>query len=475
VIDTATNSAIGTIPVGAEPSGIAITPDGSRAYVSNRASNTVSVIDVAAGAVLGTPIPVGSHPEGVAISSDGSRAYVAQQGGVAVIDTGSGTVFGVLKDELGPSRIAISPDGAYAFVTNNASNSVSVFSLAYGVQVGVPVPSGTNPTGIAIADQGSVFVASSSDNTVSVIDAERHTGIGTPIPGFSLPSRIAISPGGARAYVTNGGEASVSVLDTSIDRVVSQIPVGAGPSGIAIVPDQPPVARFSASSAKQAAGRPASFDAAASSDPDGQIASYAWSFGDGHGEEGPGPVIEHTYAAPGDYRVTLTVTDAEGCSTALVFRGATALCNGSQAAATAQSVHVIDDKPPLFLLSATRRQPLRRRIAVFARCPKERCKVRLAGMLDTVSGPASRRRIHSSRKAGSAKATLPSGVRDRLTLELSPPGLAAARSALADSGRVTLRVTGVATDAEGNKARRKRTIKLVLAGHGKKKSRGARL
>ncbi|MCG3128665.1 MAG: hypothetical protein CHACPFDD_03554 [Phycisphaerae bacterium] len=52
------------------------------------------------------------------------------------------------------------------------------------------------------------------------------------------------------------------------------------------------------------------FDASASSDPDGTIASYQWSFGDGSGEVLP--VVPHTYARPGAYRVRLTVTDNTG-------------------------------------------------------------------------------------------------------------------------------------------------------------------
>ena len=53
-----------------------------------------------------------------------------------------------------------------------------------------------------------------------------------------------------------------------------------------------------------------SFDASASSDVDGQIASYAWDFGDGTTASGIGPV--HSYAASGTYPVTVTVTDDRG-------------------------------------------------------------------------------------------------------------------------------------------------------------------
>ena len=68
VIDTATNSVIATVPVGVAPSGVAFTPDGARAYVTNDSdSNSVSVIDTASNTVIAT-VEVGTRPVGVAIT-----------------------------------------------------------------------------------------------------------------------------------------------------------------------------------------------------------------------------------------------------------------------------------------------------------------------------------------------------------------------------------------------------------------------
>jgi len=52
------------------------------------------------------------------------------------------------------------------------------------------------------------------------------------------------------------------------------------------------------------------FDASESYDPDGAIVSYLWDFGDG--VTGVGATLVHTYASPGQYTVTLTVTDNTG-------------------------------------------------------------------------------------------------------------------------------------------------------------------
>lgn len=52
------------------------------------------------------------------------------------------------------------------------------------------------------------------------------------------------------------------------------------------------------------------FDGVMSSDPDGKIVGWSWDFGDG--SSGTGGTPNHTYAAPGVYLVTLTVTDNDG-------------------------------------------------------------------------------------------------------------------------------------------------------------------
>lgn len=54
-------------------------------------------------------------------------------------------------------------------------------------------------------------------------------------------------------------------------------------------------------------------DGSGSTDPDGTIVSYAWSWGD-LSTDAAGPTANHTYPAPGNYSVRLTVTDNEGLS-----------------------------------------------------------------------------------------------------------------------------------------------------------------
>jgi PKD repeat protein len=74
------------------------------------------------------------------------------------------------------------------------------------------------------------------------------------------------------------------------------------------VPNSPPVPAFTSSSQ----GLTASLDASDSFDPDGSVASYSWTFGDG--ASGTGRTTQRTFAQAGTYTVTLTVTDDDGAT-----------------------------------------------------------------------------------------------------------------------------------------------------------------
>ena len=93
-----------------------------------------------------------------------------------------------------------------------------------------------------------------------------------------------------------------------------------------VVPDpEPPTASFNASTN----GLNAAFDGSASDDPDGNVTTYAWNFGDGATQSGPAPTASHSYSSAGTYTVRLTVTDNDGLT-----------------GTTTQPVTVTDPPPP---------------------------------------------------------------------------------------------------------------------------------
>ena len=103
VIDIATNTVTATVDVGTCPGGVAVSPDGSKVYITNEYSSNVSVIDTATNSVIAT-VDVGNSLWGVAVSPDGSKVYVANENSstVSVIDTTTNTITATVEVGSGP-------------------------------------------------------------------------------------------------------------------------------------------------------------------------------------------------------------------------------------------------------------------------------------------------------------------------------------------------------------------------------------
>jgi len=130
--------------------------------------------------------------------------------------------------------------------------------------------------------------------------------------GTAEPGAWALERSDATAALQTAGRIGlgyyVSTTTTNGPQVWSIDDLAAVAPG-APAPNQAPTASFTVGGS----GTTATFDATASSDPDGSIASYAWSFGDG--ETGTGATTSHTYPAQdASYQVTLTVTDNRGAT-----------------------------------------------------------------------------------------------------------------------------------------------------------------
>lgn len=123
------NTKLGEVKVGKEPNGVALSPDGTRAYVANTVDGTVWVLSVARTPsfvtnVVGV-ISVGSEPYGLALTPSGKKLYVtvARSNYVTVIDTATNLVVkNILGGWLEPRGIAITNGGGddsqeTAFVT----------------------------------------------------------------------------------------------------------------------------------------------------------------------------------------------------------------------------------------------------------------------------------------------------------------------------------------------------------------------
>jgi YVTN family beta-propeller protein len=372
LINTVTNKRVGEpVPTGGEPTSIAITPDGKYAYVTDSEDESVSVIETGLRRNVAT-IEVGANPFGIAITPDGKYAYVTARNDnkVAVISTQTKEVAKSITVGLQPTGIAISPTGKFAYVANYLDSDVEVINTeTMTLAPGEPIKVGEGPMGIEFTPGGTAYVVDEVGKEVSAIDTITKKVTGIPLsPKSGEPAGIAISPDGTEAYVVGPGAGPISVINTGTNKVTGEIEVagepqevafaangktvyvteakspqvqtinvetgkvsgspialpGEFPTGIALTPDRSPVAAFTPPSAT--VGVPTPFDGSASTDADGSIASYNWTFEDGR--DASGVTALHTFLTAGTFNAKLTVVDDEGCGEAMVFTGRTAYCSG---------------------------------------------------------------------------------------------------------------------------------------------------
>ena len=154
--------------------------------------------------------------------------------------------------------------------------------------------SGDAPLSVSFNDSGS------NDPDGSIVSYYWNFGDGTSGTGVT-----------AGHTYNNSGNYTVSLTvtddDGATDSASTVIQVTTAP-----VPNQAPTASFTATPTSGDAPLPVSFNASASSDPDGTIVSYCWNFGDGATTTGVSR--SHTYGSAGNYTATLTVTDDDGAT-----------------------------------------------------------------------------------------------------------------------------------------------------------------
>ncbi|MDQ1251304.1 MAG: hypothetical protein QG646_377 [Euryarchaeota archaeon] len=236
VIDTASNNVTATVNVGSLPFGVAANTNGKKVYVANYLSNNVSVIDTATNTVTAT-IDVGNLPFGIAVNPQGTRVYVANylNNTVSIICTSAESVLASVDVQRGPCEVAVSPDGKKVYVTSLNSNNISIINTATNT-VTAAVNVGSPTFGVAVTPDGKkVYVTNANSTNVSVIDAASNTVTAT-VPVGTMPWGVAVNPQGTKVYVANSDSNTVSVINTTTNIVVATVSVGSLPCGISVNP-----------------------------------------------------------------------------------------------------------------------------------------------------------------------------------------------------------------------------------------------
>ena len=188
-------------------------------YVADEGANTVSVIDATSFKKIGS-IPVGQGPHNVQVSPDGKWVWVTNNGDPPKA-----------ADTMGAEPMSKSEHGAMA-----GAGAVWAIDAAAGAVV-AKVLVGKHPAHVVVAGDGrTAYITNGGDNTVSVVDTAAQRVIGV-IPVGASPHGLRISPDGKQVWVANLKGGTVSVIDTATRKQVAQIAAGKGPAQVGFTPD----------------------------------------------------------------------------------------------------------------------------------------------------------------------------------------------------------------------------------------------
>ncbi|MFD9064417.1 hypothetical protein ACFVZ3_23175 [Kitasatospora purpeofusca] len=241
--------------------GIALSPDGTRAYVGVNVpggNGTLEVVDTATRAVVRV-VPVGRRPFDVDVSADGRQVYVTDHDSFDVVTVDTATwaarrtevapygTEGGLGSWLKPHYAAVRPsDGALLLPFEG--ERLAVVDPSTGRVTVEPMTADTHQHGVTAAPDGTLYIVGTGPIDPAT-DAGPSLTVRAPdgserlVPLDGPHETVTLSPDARTAYVSGGftregGWDGLTVVDTATGRT-SRVPVGHLPLAVAVLPDRP--------------------------------------------------------------------------------------------------------------------------------------------------------------------------------------------------------------------------------------------
>ncbi len=220
------------------------------------------------GLILDHVVPVGvmptdnDGPHNLAVAPDGRSYYVSiahgtPYGSLWKLDAAGNRVLGKAQTELFPTTIALTPDGAYAFVANSdfhgdhpRENVVSVVHTATMRKI-TDLAACDMPHGVKVNGAGTrIYVSCMHSDEILEFDVGtlgllRRAATGAPHrPGHSAgghgacsPTFVAVAPDDTRLYVACNQANTLQVWDARTLQRIGEVPVGKGAYNVEPSPD----------------------------------------------------------------------------------------------------------------------------------------------------------------------------------------------------------------------------------------------
>ena len=199
------------------------TADGSGNWsvnVTGQTAGAKTITATASGDLMAYLSDLGNTNLGIVNITQGSFSLIAGS-------TGSGS-----QDAVPHSNGKVYTLNSQLFGTNNKVSMFNGDPLAFNSDIPLNDPLSS----VLLESINKLYVTDANDNNVQVIDTTTDTVV-TTIPVGSAPQGIAKSPDGSKVYVANGSGSSVSVIDTSTDTVIQTPSTCAGGFNLTISPD----------------------------------------------------------------------------------------------------------------------------------------------------------------------------------------------------------------------------------------------
>ena len=256
IMDPVTGKVIDRVPIGIDPHGVTVSPDGKFAYVANTNSHnktkqdgdTLSVVDlVTRKEVRRVELGDGARPHDVRVA--GGKVYFTAGGFRAVgrYDPVRNKISYFGLGQNGAHVVAASKDGNTLFVSNNGSSTVSAIEGAAGGTDWklTVIPVGKTPEGIDMSLDGKeVWTINEASGDLSIIDVATKKVIQTVNLQTDHANRLRFTPDGKRVIVLDREIGVVVIIDAATRQVVKRLTMTGGEGtdkiglgDVTIVPD----------------------------------------------------------------------------------------------------------------------------------------------------------------------------------------------------------------------------------------------
>lgn len=228
---------IATIPVGTQPSQVAVNPRTDMIYVTNNQSGSVSVINGRTNKVTAT-ITGFSNPNAVAVNPRTGKVYVTD-GTVFVINGRTSKVIATIPvTNAGAVTVNTSTDRIY--VAGGSGNTIITVingqtdKIVAGVK---QVKAFVVPHALAADPRNDrIYVAEGNQGAAAVVSGRTNKVIANIDLGEFFPNDgVAVDPGLGNAYVS-AEDYAVDVINTRTNENTGSIPAGDGADGVAVDP-----------------------------------------------------------------------------------------------------------------------------------------------------------------------------------------------------------------------------------------------